>query len=244
MKRILIACLVLASCAVSAQESALLRLNYTQGDKYLLAVEMEQGMGVQGSMNMTMKMEMSVAEVSKESIRTESKITAIKMDMMQGGMSMKYDSESDGDSSDPIGQTMKAQFEPMMKATIHQTLDRQGNSIEMRTEPSIPGLDQISGNTNSISFPEEKVSVGSTWTSETEDQGLKTVTRYTVSSIANGIVVLDVSGEISGAGTGTINGKTNIDIKSGMQTSSVVEMIIAAEGMNMSINTSTTLTKV
>ena len=244
MKRILIALLVVASYAASAQESVLLRVNYNPGDKYVLAVELDQGMGVQGNMNMSMNMAMSVKEVTKEHIKTESKITAIKMNMEQGGMSMEYDSEREADSSDMIGQTMKAQFDPMMKATIYQTLDRKGNIIETRTEPTIPGIEQMSGNTNNIDFPDEPVSVGSSWTSENENQGLKMSTQYTVSSIANGLVVLDIAGDVSGAGTGTIEGKTNIDIKTGMQTSSDLEVTISTQGMNMSMKTKTTMTKV
>lgn len=244
MKIFLVALLVVASYSASAQESVLLRLNYTEGDKYALVVEMDQGMGMQGNMNMSMTMAMNVTEVSKKEVKTESKITAIKMDMMQGGMAMQFDSEKEADVSDPIGQTMKAQFEPMMEATIYNILDRMGNTIESRVEPAIPGMEQISGSSSNIGYPEKEVSVGSTWTSENENQGLIMNTHYTVTSIANGVIVLDISGEVSGVGTGTINGKTNIDIQSGVQTNSALEMNISAGGMDMSMKTNTTMTKV
>lgn len=244
MKGILIALLVVASYSASAQESVLLRLNYTEGDKYAMVIEIAQGMGIQGSMNMSTTMAMNITEVSKKEIKTESKITAIKMDMMQGGMSMQYDSEKEADDSDPMGQTMKAQFDPMMEATIYNTLDRMGNTIESRVEPAIPGMEQISGSTSNIDYPEKEVSVGSSWTSENENQGLIMNTQYTVTSIANGVIVLDISGEVSGVGTGTIKGKTNIDIQSGVQTNSALEMNLSAGGMDMSMKTNTTMTKV
>ncbi len=246
MKQLCIAFFVLASCTAFAQESVLLRLNFDEGDKYIVKVDMNQGMGMPGTMNMSMTMAMSVKEVAKETIKTESKITAIKMNMNQAGVSMQYDSESEteDDGSNPYGQTMKAQFEPMMKSTIHQTLDRMGNILETRAEPTFPGLDQMAKNRRYIDYPKEKVSVGSTWVSETLEDGLNMKFLYTVTSIANGIVSLDVSGDISGEGTGTMKGQTNIDIESGMQTSSEMEMTISAEGMNMTMHTSMTMTKV
>ena len=245
MKNILIAVFVVASSFVaSAQESVLLRLNYTEGDQYAVVVQMDQGMGVQGNVNMTMNMTMNVGKVSKESISTESQIKSIKMDMMQGGMSMQYDSEKGADVSDPVGQALQAQFDPMMKATIYNTVDRKGNTIESRTEPAVPGMDQFSDNGASINYPEESVSVGSTWTSESENQGLNMITHYTVSSIANGNIVLDVAGEVSGMGKGTIKGNTTIDIKSGVPTSSVLELAISSQGMDMNMKTTTTMTKV
>jgi hypothetical protein len=139
---------------------------------------------------------------------------------------------------------MKAQFDPMMEATIYNTLDLLGNTIESRVEPAIPGMEQISGSTSNIGYPEKEVSVGSTWTSENENQGLIMNTHYTVTSIANGVIVLDISGEVSGVGTGTIKGNTNIDIRSGVQTNSVLEMTMSAGGMDMSMKTNTTMTKV
>ena len=92
MKRILIALLVITSIAVSAQESVLLRLNYTKGDSYLMTVESKQGMGAQGGLNMKMNMGVIVSEVSGDNVKTESKILSVALDMMQGGMAMSYDS--------------------------------------------------------------------------------------------------------------------------------------------------------
>ena len=45
MKKVLIALLVITSLTVSAQESVLLRLNYTKGDSFLVTTESNQSMG-------------------------------------------------------------------------------------------------------------------------------------------------------------------------------------------------------
>jgi len=244
MKRIILVLLVITSLSITAQESVLLRLNYNEGDNYLLTVEAKQNMGLQGGMSMNMTMGVIITEVGAKNIKTESKITSVIMDMMQGEMSMSYDSNKKEAELDQMGQMMKSQFDPMMKATIHNSLDNLGNMIETKIEPAIPGMEQLTGSTSTINYPEEKVSVGSSWTSEDENQGVKMSTTYTISSIANGIVSLDVSGDVTGAGTGTIKGKTTVDISSGVPKSAALEVTMSAQGVNMSIITNTTMTKI
>ena len=244
MKKILIALLVITTLSATAQESVLLRLNYTKGDSFLVTTESNQSMGAQGGMNMKMNMGMIVADVEEEIIKTESQITSIVMDMMQGGMTMSYDSNKNDEELDQMGQMLKSQFAPMMEAVIYNTLDLQGNMIDTKLDPAIPGMEQITNRSmNTINYPKEKISVGSSWTSENENQGMKMTTKYTVSSIADGLVTLDVSGDMSGAGTGTIKGKSTVEISSGISNNSEIEITIATQGMNITGTTKTTLSK-
>ena len=244
MKKVLITLLVITSLTVSAQESVLLRLNYTKGDSFLVTTESNQSMGAQGGMNMKMTMGMIVADVEEEIIKTESQITSIVMDMMQGGMTMNYDSNKSDEELDQMGQMLKSQFAPMMEAVIYNTSDLQGNMIDTKLDPAIPGMEQITNRSmNTINYPKEKVSVGSSWTSENENQGMKMTTKYTVSSIADGLVTLDVSGDMSGAGTGTIKGKSTVEISSGISNNSEIEITIATQGMNITATTKITVSK-
>ena len=244
MKKVLITLLVITSLTVSAQESVLLRLNYTKGDSFLVTTESNQSMGAQGGMNMKMTMGMIVADVEEEIIKTESQITSIVMNMMQGGMTMNYDSNKSDEELDQMGQMLKSQFAPMMEAVIYNTSDLQGNMIDTKLDPAIPGMEQITNRSmNTINYPKEKVSVGSSWTSENENQGMKMTTKYTVSSIADGLVSLDVSGDMSGAGTGTIKGKSTVEISSGISNNSEIEITIATQGMNITATTKITVSK-
>ena len=246
MKKVLIALFVITTLSVTAQESVLLRLNYTKGDSFLVTTESNQSMGSQGGMNMKMTMGMIVADVAEENIKTESQITSIVMDMMQGGMTMNYDSNKSDEELDQMGQMLKSQFAPMMEAVVYNTLDYQGNMIDTKFEPAIPGIEQMINNRamNAINYPKEKVSVGSSWTSENENQGMKMTTKYTVSSISGGVVTLDVSGDMTGAaGTGTIKGKTTIEISSGISKNSETEITMATQGMNITGTTKITVSK-
>lgn len=56
MRKFILLALLTFSFTAAAQESVLLRLNYNQGDNYITSIELEQNMGEQGGMSMTMKM--------------------------------------------------------------------------------------------------------------------------------------------------------------------------------------------
>ncbi|MDA8731036.1 DUF6263 family protein [Flavobacteriaceae bacterium] len=245
MKRILIALLVITSIAVSAQESVLLRLNYTEGDSYLMTVESKQGMGAQGGVNMKMNMGMIVSEVSGDNVKTESKILSVALDMMQGGMAMSYDSNKKDEELDQMGQMLKSQFDPMMNSIIYNSYDKLGNITETKVEPSVPGMNQLTEASGSVIYPNEKISVGSSWSSNKDNQGMKTTTTYTVSQIKDGIVYLDITGNVSGAEgvDGAVKGSSEIEVSTGLAKKTSIEVAISNQGMDITINSNITMTK-
>ena len=245
MKRILIALLVITSIAVSAQESVLLRLNYTKGDSYLMTVETKQGMGAQGGLNMKMNMGVIVSEVSGDNVKTESKILSVAVDMMQGGMAMSYDSNKKDEELDQMGQMLKSQFDPMMNSIIYNSYDKLGNITETKVEPSVPGMNQLTEGSGSVIYPNEKISVGSSWSSNKDNQGMKTTTTYTVSQIKDGIVYLDITGNVSGAEgiDGAVKGSSEIEVSTGLAKKTSIEVAISNQGMDITINSNITMTK-
>ncbi|MDC0869745.1 DUF6263 family protein [Flavobacteriaceae bacterium] len=245
MKRILIALLVITSIAVSAQESVLLRLNYTKGDSYLMTVESKQGMGAQGGVNMKMNMGVIVSEVSGDNVKTESKILSVAVDMMQGGMAMSYDSNKKDEELDQMGQMLKSQFDPMMNSIIYNSYDKLGNITETKVEPSVPGMNQLTEGSGSVIYPNEKISVGSSWSSNKDNQLMKTTTTYTVSQIKDGIVYLDITGNVSGAEgvDGAVKGSSEIEVSTGLAKKTSIEVAISNQGMDITINSNITMTK-
>ncbi|MCP4437556.1 MAG: hypothetical protein GY810_01270, partial [Aureispira sp.] len=240
----LIALLVITSIAVSAQESVLLRLNYTKGDSYLMTVESKQGMGAQGGVNMKMNMGVIVSEVSGDNVKTESKILSVALDMMQGGMAMSYDSNKNDEELDQMGQMLKSQFDPMMNSIIYNTYDKLGNITETKVEPSVPGMNQLTEGSASVIYPNEKISVGSSWSSNKDNQGMKTTTTYTVSQIKDGIVYLDITGNVSGAAaSGSVKGSSEIEVSTGLAKKTSIEVAISNQGMDITINSNITMTK-
>ncbi len=239
MKKILVLLLVTLSVNTFAQESVLLRINYTSGDSYTQLTETSQNIGLQMAMKMSMTSEMKVTEVKDEITNTESQITSIVMNGMQGGMSMSYDSNANEETLDQMGKMLQSQFKPMLDAKIMSSTDKMGNIIEFYTEPVIPAMKDVAKN-NGIAYPEEAVKVGSTWSVSSEEQGIKMASTYTVQDIANGSVYVDISGEISGGAEGTISGTAEIEVSSGALT--LMEMQTSMNAQNMTIKGSTKVT--
>jgi len=245
MKKILPIILIVTSLSLSAQDSVLLRLNYTQGDSYLVDTEIKTDMGRLGCMNMKVSWKKDVSEVSAEGVKLESKVVSIIVDMKQDGkITMNYDSSQKDEELDEMGQMLKSKFDPMMNAIFHTSLDNLGNVIETRTVPDIPGIEELLSNVNTVILPEEKVSVGTTWTSEVKKQGIIMSIKYTVSNIVNGNVTLDISGNAKGVESGSIKGKETIEIGDGISKNSMAEMTIVCEEMTIHITVNSLVTKI
>jgi hypothetical protein len=243
MKRIINLFFVLASVCVFAQKSVLLRANYSPGDKYVVIVETINNMGAQGGMNIKMTSDMLIANVNADTISVESKISNMTMDMLQGGMTMSYDSAAKEEDLEPMGKMMKQQLDPMLKAVIYTKINKQGELFSTKVEPAFQGMDQFN-KSGSIIFPEEKISVDSIWSNEVEDQGMKMITNYMVSKIENDTVFLTISGTVSGVGEGTTSGMAEIDSKTGVSRKSDINMTILVQGNEMKISTKSTMEKV
>lgn len=233
MKKIIIALLVFSSLAVVSQESVLLRVNYNKGDKYVVSVTQTQSMGTLGGSSMNMNLNMTVSEIEGETFKTETKVKSIYMFVNQGGQTMTYDSNVKDEDLDQTGKMFKSQFAPLMNTTIYSTLSNLGKNVETKIIPAIQRPDQLKNISNGFNYPKEKVSVGSTWSSEESNQGITIKTTYKVVKIENGKVYLDLTGKISGAGSGTLTGKSEIDISTGTQTKTEIDMNTSISGRNV-----------
>ncbi|MFD2529048.1 MULTISPECIES: DUF6263 family protein [Polaribacter] len=243
MKKLLLLFVLSIAFNSVAQESVLLRANYKKGDTYLVNLDQSQSMGAQGGVDMKMTMSMEVSEASDEKITTSSNIKSINMNMLQGGNVMTYDSSTKEEDLDEMGKMMSQQFKPMMQAKIISTLTSRGEILETKVDPSNPMMDQFTKQTKGVTYPEEKVSVGSSWEDEVNEQGMTVKTVYTVSKIAAGKVYIDVSGTVSGMGTGDVKGKLIVNADSGVQETLNLIMNMNAGGMEMKITTKSTTTK-
>ncbi|QMU63929.1 MAG: hypothetical protein GKR88_06215 [Flavobacteriaceae bacterium] len=238
MKKLSIVVFLIASHMMCmAQESVLLRYKYNKGDQYEMTMNMKQEMGAAGGMNMKIQMAMNISEAKGGIYTSTIKVKNISMDMLQGGNVMSYDSTKSDDELDEMGKQMKAQFEPFMKATIMSTSNSLGEVSESTVEPNVPALTQFKEQSNSIEYPEEKVAVDSTWSTEKNEQGMKMKMTYKVTEITKETVFVEVSGDVSGGGTGKITGKVEIDRVTGVQSKNDMEASIDAGGLEMKIFT-------
>lgn len=242
-KLIIVAFLALSTGISTAQESVLLRYKLKKGDSYNVTMTLKQDMGAMGGMNMDYSIKQNIQDVSADSYVSETSIKTVKVDMLQGGNVMSYDSTKSDDELDMMGKQMKAQFAPFFAAKIYTTTNGRGEITNIEIKPETPALNQFKDQSNNILYPKEKVKVGSSWSEEKDVQGVKMKTVYTVSKITKDVVHLDISGTVSGMGTGKISGKADIDRNSGIPKSVSVTSTISAGGANIKVSTSTTMKK-
>ncbi|MCG1037231.1 DUF6263 family protein [Polaribacter sargassicola] len=243
MKKLLVLFLVVSSTITFSQESVLLRLNYKKGEVYTGKMSMNQDMGSIMSMAMNVDLNMDITEVSGDNFTSQMKFTKLTMNMLQGGVSMSFDSSKSADELDETGKMMKAQMDPMLKATIVLEGNNLGEVNNVSVTPSVPGVEDMAKQYSSVVYPKEAVKVGETWTMSQEQKGMKMDYTYTVKSISKDIVVLDVSGDVSGMGAGKITGEMTIDVKSGVPTKSKIDMKMSVQGQEMLTTVSMSFTK-
>ena len=75
---------------------------------------------------------------------------------------------------------------------------------------------------------------------------MKTTTTYTVSQIKDGIVYLDITGNVSGAEgiDGAVKGSSEIEVSTGLAKKTSIEVAILNQGMDIIATTNTTMTKI
>jgi hypothetical protein len=146
-------------------------------------------MVAKGGLDMKMSMDMIVTSKDGDIITTESKIKWINMNMLQGGMAISYDSSMKEKDLDQTGKMMKQQFDPMMKSIIIAKMNTVGEILETKVELSKPAMDQLTKQTKGVKYPNKEVTVGTSWSDESSQQGMNVKTIYTVSKIEKGNVL-------------------------------------------------------
>ena len=244
MKNLLLALLLGITMVSVAQEKVLLRLNYEKGDVYEMKMEMSQKMGAGlMSMNTKMTMHQEIKAVSDNTYESDMKITNMVMNVSQGGQLMSYDSSKKEGELSPTDEVMKAQMAPMMKVLITTKGNNLGKVIETKVEPNIPNANNLTEQSSNVVYPEKAVSVGDTWSMNKDANGMKLNFVYKVNSITAKNVLLDISGNVEGVGTGNITGTMNIDKKTGVALTSKIEMLMKVQGQDLTTSMNMSITK-
>ncbi|MEO9571540.1 MAG: DUF6263 family protein [Polaribacter sp.] len=246
MKKLFVLFLVIAANVTIAQDSqneVLLRLNYEKGATYNVAMKVNQEMGTLMSMGVSVNMDIKVLDVTDNTYDSEMRFTKMAMDVLQGGQAISYDSSKSDDELDDTGKMMKVQMEPMLKAVIYLKGNNLGEVLETKIEPTIAGMEDLAKQSSNIIYPKEALKVGSSWNMVKNEKGMKMNFIYTVKSISNKTIVLDLTGDISGMATGKIFGNMNIETSSGIPVESFINMDMNIGGQESKSKITMTMSK-
>lgn len=234
MRKIFSVLFIVVTAMVTAQESALLRVNYKKGETYLTKIKMKQDLSIAET---TMKMDMltKVKEVIDTTYKVEISFDKVLMEANQMGMSIKYDSSVKEEDMSMPAKGVHSRMKPMLTMIIGMNVNTFGKTSDMKFIKGEGNLEQVMQNNTAIEYPKEAVKVGTKWTQSSTSNGVKMNTNYTVKSITPTTVVLNVEGKASELATGTITGNVEINRKLGIPTKT--EMVLDLETMGQKIKT-------
>lgn len=232
MKNFFTLLLFVATTLTFAQESTLLRLNYNKGDKYVMLMDMRQDMGA-GKMTMSIEMPMKVIDVTDGVYDSEMSFKRIKMDMEQAGVKVNYDSNLKEEDLDETSKMMVAQMKPILETVLLTKTNVYGEVLDMQMIKGSGSVDQFASQTESVVYPKEAVTVGYSWTTEKDNNGMKISSTYTVKSIDSKVVVLEIKGDITGTSEGNLTGSLNIDKATGVPTTTHITMNFEVMGQKI-----------
>jgi len=131
----------------------------------------------------------------------------------------------------------------MLEALMYAKGNNLGEVLEIKIEPNVMGMEDIAKQSSSVVYPTEAVKVGDSWNMIKEEKGMKMNFVYTVKSINENNVILDLSGEVSGMATGKITGDLEIDKESGVPLDSNINMLMTVNGQEMTSKVKMKMTK-
>ena len=237
--------IALTTLSFMANDGIMLRLRPQQGKTYTLTskASMMMMMEVQGiSMNMSQNLETRQTFTTKETSDAEStfetQIEALKMSVSQMGMKFEYDSEHPEKTSPMLAGQTKEMEKSLKKPTMvtYSALGVAIDSLEIEMSQLGAAI---------VEFPEEELSVGSTWSfNKTQDISGTVITSkmtYTVTAISKRSVDVSFSGTAEGNDdvSGTYSGTASIDPQTGLiiqsSTKSNISMTMSEQGMSFPV---------
>lgn len=243
MKKILFALFALITTISFSQKSVLLRYKYKEGDVYKQNITLHQKIDTIMTLDMSMNMSMHIKTANKKGFSSLMSFGQVTMDMAANGQNMKYDSNTDEATMDPFAKGVHSSMKALLESTVLFDYDKIGNIKNATIQSGNPDIQQFKENMNSMTFPTEKVSVGSEWKfSKTTKEGFTLNVTYKVTSIKSGKVNVDLSGEIPNF-NGVISGTGCIDVKTGNIDSMIMLMNMAVQGQKIDMKISTTIEK-
>ncbi|QTD38233.1 hypothetical protein JL193_02700 [Polaribacter batillariae] len=243
MKKLLILFVLATAFNATAQETALLRLNYAKGDTYKIDMKVTQNAGAAMSSTIKMTMKQDIASVTGDLFTSNMKIEKMSMDMMQGGQIMSYNSSTKEEDLDQMGKMLATQMKPFLKAKFTTKGNNRGEVLETTVTPNVPGAEDMLKQSGNVIYPKEAVKVGTEWSMDKNEKGMELKFNYKVVEITANNVKLEVTGTVGGMATGTISGNMNVDRKSGIPSNSKIDMKMTVQGQEILTGVESSMTK-
>jgi hypothetical protein len=240
---------------LNGNENVLLRLNLAAGTQYSIVSDVNsnmEGAGITANSVITMDFNIDVKSVENDTTKMEAVYNRIQMSMKSPMSDMTYDSEKPDETTGPVASIMKDKFGGIVGNVLSFNSNKRAQIVEALDFTEMLGEDDSGKEQKDqmnqtfhqlfIEYPEEEVTVGSTWTVSNEEYGASKTT-YTVTEIEDDVVVLSIAGEMggdSGMGgdmEGTSTGSLTVDRSTGFPTGLDVQQdaLVTQMGVEMKV---------
>ncbi|MEO8720833.1 MAG: DUF6263 family protein [Ginsengibacter sp.] len=226
-------CFSLATFAQSNQTLTLIK-----GDKYQVENKLEttnstnvQGQDMESKMNVYSTYHISVKDKANNNYKLTNTITHMVMAMSMMGNDINFDSDKKEDLDGQMGTALKGYINQPKEVVI----DNSGKIISKDETDTSAIAKQLNiaatGYGTQMAFQSlpKNSKVGSTWTENNDDNGIKRNTNYTIKSIDGSVATIGFDGtvtteatmeqqgmEVSTKTTGKFSGEEKVDMKTGV----------------------------
>lgn len=232
MKKLTIVLVVLFSIVGCGQEKVTLRLKYNQGDVYETQMLMKQSMDIM-KMDMEMKLRMEIEAVKGETYDTKNTFEYIVSSIDQGGQKVSYNSTMKVEELSPMAKQFHNSMKPMLNTTFYLSLNQLGKTEVIKLEPDNKEVIKMKDQMGVVSYPEEAVSVGSSWENVQKNNNSEMKVTYTVTEITSDEVIANITGTLTAVPTSKVTGNITIDRKTGVPTHTVMDLEFEVMGQKM-----------
>ena len=206
---------VIVGCSEESSEPVKLTFNPEVGKTYNTTMDLDMNMTMMGmgtTMDMFFSMNMTIDEVSGDTIYVSAKYDHIKVKQQVPMMgTIEYDSENPDAAKGMAGKIYKDQFGKMLDANLSMLFNRKGKVIDFKGLNEVlsdsiqpqnmnqPDMTQYFENMMAI-FPDSTVKVGSSWTQEVSTSNqfpMLVKNTYTLKSVKGDDVTIDIKGDMT-----------------------------------------------
>lgn len=233
MKRIISLLVLVVSLTTVAQESVLLRYNYNKNDKTITNIDLKQDVPMVGEMKMKMSMLMEIVEVKDTMYVVNMSFEKVTTEIVSKGV--KYDSTVKESEMTDDAKEMHKSMKPLLEMVVQGNMSKRGEMSDFKVIKGEGNPDDFQSQMkSSLTFPKNPVKVGSSWSlTDKKQQGMEMKYTYTVKSIKDKEVELDLSGEISGLMGGKMSGAVSVEKKTGMASNMDMKMELSMLGQTL-----------
>ncbi|WP_299111317.1 hypothetical protein [uncultured Winogradskyella sp.] len=201
LARLIIVIFFVLSCSKNSEQIEL-KLSYDIGDKQTITSTTETSKGTLMSIKNVMETDFEVTSIENNEITFKTRVNRIITEMKMDNEIEKYDSNKDISSMTGEEKSMHSEYQDILDAKLNIIIDDKGKVTKsfhhddgnLFNEPVVDIRHYF------LSFPDNKVGVGSIWQNENTNPitNQKTKSTYKIEDITNKEIIISIDLKIAG----------------------------------------------